>query len=72
VLGIYPFVEAGNKSPPYEIKRCVAIPLALYEIASADLVSLAITRRELRMTSRKGLFLLTARVPAAANYLYTF
>jgi len=73
VLGIYPFVEAGNKSPPYEIKRCVAIPLALYEIASADLVSLATTRRgELRMTSRKGLFLLTARVPAAANYLYTF
>ena len=59
--------------PPYETKRRVSIPLALHEIASADLVSLAATRREeLRMTPRKGLFLLTARVPAAANYLHTF
>jgi hypothetical protein len=73
MLGIYPFVEAGNKSPLYEIKRCLAVPLALYEIASADLVSLTTTRSgELRMTSRKGLFLLTASVPAAANYLHTF
>lgn len=34
VLGIYPFVEAGNRFPPYETKKCVALQMAHYPATS--------------------------------------